>query len=103
MPPTDFDCNESESYDDICNKSNRNIVDNVSGEELRQNDLLDLIDNYDINKVSDQIIQIKKLLLINPDCTGNKSYDEIYDKSNRVMSDIVGSEELRSDDLENFK
>lgn len=40
--PTDLDCIKSKSHDDICDKSNHNISDEVSDEEIRSNNLEDL-------------------------------------------------------------
>lgn len=65
---TNSNCIKNKSYDNICNKSNCNISNKVGGEKLGLENLKDLMDNFDISKMSNRIIWIKDILLINSNC-----------------------------------
>lgn len=65
--------------------------------ELGSNTSKDLIDNCDIDRVSDEMIWIEKMLSTDPNYIENKSQSDIYDKSNYNISDRMGSEKLRLD------
>lgn len=50
-----LDYTKNKSHGDLCNKSNYDISDRISGEEFGSNDSKDLIDNCDIGKVGNEM------------------------------------------------
>lgn len=104
MSLTDFNCIESESHDNICDKINNDIDDKVGGEKNRFEDSNYHINNCgNIGKVKDKITWIEKMLPINLNYTVSKNHCAIYDKSNRNISDKIGDKKLGSDDLKGYE
>lgn len=93
-------CTKSKSHSNICNKSNCNMSDRVSGKKLGLDNSKYSIDDWNISKVSDEITWIKEILQTNSNCIKNKSHNDICNKNNFVISDKVSNKKFESDNLE---
>ncbi len=56
------------------------------------------INNYDIDKMRDEVTWTEEMSSTKPDCTKSESHSDNCD--NNCDGDIIGGEEQESDDLE---
>ncbi len=81
MPSTNPDCTKNKSHGDIYGRNYRNISDGVGVQKLLSNDSKGLINNGDIDRVSDEVTWIEEMLSNNPNCIESKSYSDNNNKN----------------------
>lgn len=89
------------SHGNICSKNYYNINNKIDIQKFLSDNLKGPINNYDINKISNQVIWIKKMLSTNLNFIKGKSCNN--NCNSNYNNDKVGGKEQKLDDLEDLE